>query len=386
MIHLVLLEPIAYQRTLCRALNHHYRGQFVAWFFSGSEGDFTARDDFERRFLNEEGFAKLFRALRDDADPVVILGGWSASLAHKTLLITASLRVPTLIWADHPHPRKRSRSFEALRSFYLRLLSRRIKAFLACGTPTADYLAALGISRQRIFNFPYWVEVPREWSLPVSVREGNSAIRPLRLLSIGRLVPMKGFDIAIHAVARANHEAGTMIAELTIIGDGPERSNVERIGASVAPESQINFAGSLDNAEVCARLRHADALVVPSLFEPYGVVVLEALAHGRPVLASNRVIAAIDRADGSGAIQLHSSGDIEALAKQITTLANNREALRKASQAARAIAELWRPERAAQIIDTVIETTSSKHARPAKSETVAFHRKNETPSAITKWN
>src|SRR5689334_13215057 len=115
MIHLIIREPIAYQRTLCRALDDHYRGDFVAWFGSGGESDFDARDQFQRRFLRETGFAQLFGALRADRKPVVILGGWSSQLAYKTLFITNTLRVPTLIWADHPHPHKRSWVFANLR-------------------------------------------------------------------------------------------------------------------------------------------------------------------------------------------------------------------------------------------------------------------------------
>jgi len=384
MIHLVIREPIAYQRTLCRALNHHYRGEFRAWFASGSEDDFTESDNFERRFL-DDGFAKLFGALREDANPVVVMGGWSSSLAYKTLVISTLLRAPVLIWADHPHPRKRSWLFDALRSSYLRRLSRRAKAFLVCGTPTVEHLATLGIPRDKIFNFPYWVEVPEDWSLPSRVTDQSSA-KPLGLLAIGRLVPMKGFDVAIRAVAHANDEAGGPIAQLTIVGDGPERSNLESLVKSVGAESEINFTGALNNAEVFAYLRNADVLVAPSLFEPYGVAVLEALAHGRPVLASSQVIAALDRDDGSGAVRLHPVGDADELAREVTMFANDREALRNASQAARAIAELWKPERAARIIETIIDTTSAKHVKVSKSDGVAFHAKNETPSAISKWN
>jgi glycosyltransferase involved in cell wall biosynthesis len=205
-------------------------------------------------------------------------------------------------------------------------------------------------------------------------------------LAIGRLVPMKGFDIAINAIARANKTAGWKGAELTIIGDGPERTNLESLVKSLGAASEINFTGALDNAEVLVHLRNAGALIVPSLFEPYGVVVLEALAQGRPVLASNRVVAALDRDDASGAVRIHPVGDADELARQITLLAADREALRNASQAAREIAELWRPERAGTIIDTVIETISSKRLRVSRSDNVAYHAKNETPSAITKWN
>src|SRR5438067_11268871 len=99
MIHLIIREPIAYQRTLCRALNAHYQSSFVAWFAGGDESNFEQRDDFDRYFLSQTGFLNLFSALRKDDEPVVILGGWSSAMVYKTLLIAAVLRVPVLIWA-----------------------------------------------------------------------------------------------------------------------------------------------------------------------------------------------------------------------------------------------------------------------------------------------
>ncbi|HYT50157.1 MAG TPA: glycosyltransferase [Pyrinomonadaceae bacterium] len=354
MIHLVIREPIGYQRTLCHALNYYYRGDFIAWFASGCESEFRTGDGFNRHFLAEIGFRKLFGALRTDREAVVILGGWSSPLAYKTLLITTLLRVPTLIWADHPRPRQRTSAFEALRRTYLRLLSRRAICFLACGTPTVEHLAALGISRNKIFNFPYWVDVPTEWSPPSRVSDEDSAAGPLRLLAVGRLAPEKGFDNAIEALALANANASRAVAELLIIGDGPECERLEHLVNSLDVRSSVAFTGRLENATVFEHLRNSDALVVPSEFEPYGVVVLEALAHGRPVLASDKVIAAIDRDDSSGAIRFHSVGDADQLAEQIKQLAHDPVALRNASQAARAIAEAWKPHRAAEILQGIL--------------------------------
>jgi hypothetical protein len=381
MIHLVIREPIAYQRTLCRVLNDHYRGDFVAWFASGEEGDFTTRDDFARRFLRETGFAKLFSALRADANPVVILGGWSSQLAYKTLLITSALRVPTLIWADHPHPHPRSWAFENLRLMYLRLLSARTVAFLGCGTPTVEHLTTLGIPRAKIFNFPYWVEMPTEWSPPRRVSEENSESKPLRLLAIGRLVSMKGFDAAIKAVALANQIANRGGAELSIIGDGPERESLEQLVGSLAVASSVTFTGRLKHSAVCEHLRDADALIVPSTFEPYGVVVLEALAHGRPVLASDRVIAALDKANNSGAIRLHRAGDTNRLAAQINLLANDRTVLREASHAARKIAEVWKPERAAEILQAILNERLGREIKSVDHDPQTLYQTNAQPTS-----
>jgi len=368
MIHLVIREPLDYQRTLCQALSHSYEGAFVAWF--GEKPDLHAlqrRESFTRRFLTEVGYSSLFRELRSDSEAVVILGGWSSAMVYKTLFITAVLRIPTFIWTDHPHPRKRNWILARLRQAYLRLLSYRVSGFLSCGQPTAVHLKSCGIDSRKIANFPYWVEVPNEWSLPRRCGAAQDG-QPLRLIVVGRHIRVKAFEVAIEAVALANRKAGRNIATLDLIGDGKEHIYLEALVQLLGLQDMVTFSGWLNNEEVWRRLRDADALVVPSRFEPYGVVVLEAMANGRPVLASDQVVAARDRDDGFGAIFFHAAGDAECLAQQIKILAEDEKVLRIASEAARAIAEMWRPERAASILGSILDTRiTGWHVKGASS-------------------
>jgi len=348
MIHLVLREPTAYQRTLCQALSDSYEGAFVAWFAEKTSPiEPRPAENFTQHFLSEIGYASLYRQLRADPQAKVILGSWSSAIAFKTLMLAMVLRVPVLIWTDHPHPRKRNRVLDWGRKAYLRFLGRRVTGFLACGKPTALHLESLGIARAKITEFPYWVDVPKNWSAP---RGCENAAEPLRLIVVGRHVAAKAFDVAIEAVALANDNAGRRIATLQVIGDGPEREKLERLAGSLMSSEVTEFVGWVSNQEVWNRLRESDALIVPSRFEPYGVVVLEALANGRPVLASEQVMAALDRDNGQGAILFHAAGEPSALGQQIKLLAEDRVALRVASEGARSVAEEWPPERAAAIL------------------------------------
>jgi glycosyltransferase involved in cell wall biosynthesis len=229
-----------------------------------------------------------------------------------------------------------------------------VSGFLACGKPTVEHLVSLGIEPEKVTNFPYWVEVPQEWSVPKRCLDENAAARALRLVAIGRHVPVKQFEVAIEAVALANQKAGRELAELVMIGDGPERTRLEEIAQSLTSKASVRFRGWTESDAVYKELNEADALVVPSRFEPYSVVVIEAMATGRAVLASAGVIAALDRDEGNGAVFVHPSGDIQCLAEQIILLATDKEKLRTASLAARATAEKWPPARAAVIIQTIL--------------------------------
>jgi glycosyltransferase involved in cell wall biosynthesis len=365
MIHLVIREPLEYQRTLCQALNDAHQGRFVAWFATNRPaGMSNPGETFASRFLPEVGYATLFRELNADAQPIVILGGWSGAFAWITLLITRVLRVPVFIWADHPHPRKRP---ARLRRWYLRLLNHQVSGLLACGQPTMDHVASLGFERSKITNFPYWVRLPEDWRLPPG-GENNQSEQPIRLLTVGRLVSVKAFDVAIKAVAMANEGAGNEIATLEVIGEGVERQRLEDLTTTLGAHGAIRFSGWVSNDEVCHRLRNSDALIVPSRFEPYGVVVLEALASGRPVLSSDQVVAALDRDDGKGAIFFHPAGDAATLADQIKFLAGNRDVLARSAAAARSNAEQWPPARAAAILLPLLEQAYRRRRRQNAGE------------------
>jgi len=384
MIHLVIREPIAYQRTLCQALSDSYKGAFVAWFAEKSAPLVPEdREDFARRFISDVGYATLYRELRSDPQAIVILGSWSSSIARKTLLITQRLRIPVFIWTDHPHPRQRNWVFDRGRKSYLRILGSRVAGFLACGKPTVLHLESLGIAPEKITNFPYWVAVPPCWSPPKRCGETEDE-QPLRLIAVGRHVPVKAFEVAIEAVALANKRAGRHLATLELVGDGPECRNLETLVKSMRMDDAVEFSGWVKNDQIGKRLSNADALVITSKFDAYGVVVLEALANGRPVLASDRVVAALDRDDGKGAIFFHPAGDPEPLAQQIMILAENRSLLETSSAAARAIAEEWPLARAAAILQPILDRANQHRTERNPGQTLAgYDRRQNRPAQPT---
>lgn len=354
MIHLVTRLPLSYHRTLSRALDDAYDGAFMAWFAERSSQDFPLRsstdDLFQHHFLSEVGYRKFFRSLMSDSEAVVILGGWSSPMTNRTLVMTTLLRIPVFIWADHPHPRRRTWMKDRVRKLYLKLISGLVSGFLGCGRPTVEHLRSLGLDRTKLTEFPYWVDVPERWSLPPDAAQQKA----LRLIAIGRFIAVKQFEVAIKAVALTNAKSSQRSVELVLVGDGPERAMLESTSKSLRCADAVHFCGWLEGEELFRQIESADALVLTSSFDAYGVVVLEAMARGRPVFASNGVVAALDRDDGSGAIITHPAGDAELLAQQLELFANDRERLLRASLAARTIAEKWKPVRAASILDSVL--------------------------------
>ena len=101
-----------------------------------------------------------------------------------------------------------------------------------------------------------------------------------RFVYIGRLVDLKAVDIVIRSLEDVPS------AELEIIGDGPMLNKWETLVRELGLKDRVHFAGWLAQKECAVHLRSAVALVLPSLIECGGAVVLEAMAMGKPVIAT----------------------------------------------------------------------------------------------------
>lgn len=102
------------------------------------------------------------------------------------------------------------------------------------------------------------------------------------VLSVGKLIEIKGFDLAIHSFARfaRRHEAGRLL----IVGDGPDRQRLEQFAADLGVEDRVEFLGWLPHDEVLQHMVQADVFLFASLRDGGGGVVVEAMAAGTPVV------------------------------------------------------------------------------------------------------
>lgn len=116
---------------------------------------------------------------------------------------------------------------------------------------------------------------------------------PLKLLSVGRMVPKKGFDTALHAMAqlRAQHPQTPM--HLTIIGDGPDLPRLQQIIADHDLSRHVTLAGALPNEQVQRQMAEADLFVLPCRPDEHGdrdgipVVLMEAMAKRKAVITGD---------------------------------------------------------------------------------------------------
>lgn len=102
------------------------------------------------------------------------------------------------------------------------------------------------------------------------------------LLFVGRLAAVKGVPVLFEALQRLDMPG----LRVTLIGDGPERAELEREAATRGLSDVVDFVGYKNQTEVSEALRDTDALVLPSFAEGVPVVLMEAMAAGRPVVTT----------------------------------------------------------------------------------------------------
>jgi len=170
----------------------------------------------------------------------------------------------------------------------LRAIIHRSDAVTVISSYTASLLrgAAPGASPV-VIPFGAATELPAQAPPPRHHEPGDA----FRLLFVGRLVERKGVHVLIDAVASLR--ANGVRVEASIVGDGPERRGLEARARERGVADVIRFHGFVPDAALRERYRQSDAFVLPAVVdrkgdtEGLGVVLLEALAHGRPVIASD---------------------------------------------------------------------------------------------------
>ena len=146
---------------------------------------------------------------------------------------------------------------------------------------------------------------------PMSMPAGRRSV-----LYVGRLEPRKGVSRLVDAMTRVQRDVPC--AQLVIVGDGPDRARLE----SHARELNVDafFAGRVSDADLPDFYRAADVVCSPALRdESFGIVLLEAMAAGRPIVATN-IAGYAELLDPAGCARLVDPDDATSLAREISTI------------------------------------------------------------------
>lgn len=235
-------------------------------------------------YANVDVTARL-RAFRPD---FVVVYGYNQLTHWLTFRYCRVYGVPFALRSDSNHRIDCSTSVQSkLRRRLLRRLVRDSFAVLPVGTANREYWQSYGATDAQIYMAPFAIDNQRVAEL-AGVRTPNQGA--CRFLYAGRLVPRKGVDLLLHAF---NSLCEKYDVSLSVVGDGHSRDELMSLQSPAARE-RTTWHGRLPNGDVFRKFSEADVFVLPSRYEPWGLVVNEAMAAGLPVVADQRCGAAID--------------------------------------------------------------------------------------------
>jgi glycosyltransferase involved in cell wall biosynthesis len=231
-----------------------------------------------------------------------------------------------------------------------------------------DFMCSLGIPRNRVSLTGDCVD--NDWWMAQSQQVDRAAVRAswgvspndVVIVFSAKLQPWKSPLDLLRAFAKASPPN----AFLLFAGTGPLLPQLESEAASLGVASRVRFLGFVNQSQLPAVYTAADLLVLPSEFEPFGLVVNEAMCCGCAAAASDRCGAARDLVAPVCPEFVFRSGDIDALAELIKKATADPARLRDLGRASLAYIQTWSPERnVAAFVEAIQFGVARAGRRPA---------------------
>jgi glycosyltransferase involved in cell wall biosynthesis len=155
------------------------------------------------------------------------------------------------------------------------------------GWMRTEVISQFKLPSEKVFEIPNGVDVEK-FSKPVDVEATRSKwkVGPGEKLitAVGRLTSQKGFDDLIRAYPEIRRQIPN--SRLLVMGDGYMRGELESLAEAQNVRESTTFAGFVSDSDLVDAIKSSDVVAVPSRFEPFGIIALEAMAGGSPVVVS----------------------------------------------------------------------------------------------------
>ena len=199
-----------------------------------------------------------------------VVGAWIKRIMGRELIITAHGSEVYMI----PEAGLFQKS-------YIRAISN-ANAIITVSNANKERLTALGLPEDMISVIPNGIELSMFNNTISTLRVHEAGIQ---IVWVGRMVEVKGLVYLFSAMRIIVSDYPN--SKLTLIGDGPLKNKLEWLAGEMSLTENITFIGYVKNTAVPQYLKEADIFVLPSLSEGFPVVIPEAMAAGKPIVASN---------------------------------------------------------------------------------------------------
>ena len=234
----------------------------------------------------------IITRLKEGKFDAVLIGGYN----HLTMLLAVwyciRQKTPYFLMCESNLSRRRSTWRKMAKDWLVRWVVSNMAGGFPTGTLAEQYLVHYGAHPKTLTFLPNVPDVEKIQQVAESLRNNREQLRTELCLSsnptllfVGRLIPKKGAHLIIDTMAELRDK---VTLDLVIVGDGSERAQLEQQADDRGLKHNVRFAGFAEPQDIIRWYAAADLFVLPSS-ETWGVVVLEALAAGLPVVVSEQV-------------------------------------------------------------------------------------------------
>lgn len=311
--------------------------------------------------LINRGVLKAFERIMPD---VIVCGGYNYLASWQTAIWAKFRHVPMLLWTESTaHDQRNGRALvEILKTRFMQLCD----GFVVPGAASADYLKNRGVAHERIFHAPNAVDIELFSSLAQESRQAEDQFRPgLSLpsryfLYVGRFVKEKGLFDLLQAYAQLDPGLRNEIG-LVLVGDGADRVELMEQASRIQPGT-VRFAGFVQRDGLPALYALADALILPTHSDTWGLVVNEAMSCALPVIVTDVAGCAQDLVkDGWNGCVVAPADSVQ-LSSAMARLAGDSELRRQMGQRSRQIIQEYSPSTWSEGITKALSATRPRIA------------------------
>ncbi|MFA5963296.1 MAG: glycosyltransferase family 4 protein [Sphingomonas sp.] len=223
------------------------------------------------RLIRRPSFAKAYAVCRG-ADAAIM-----PNIGLKLMPAILAAGTPLFVWHQHEFRDPKMPLHKLTMSQHAKrlLIEHRVRANLGC----SDFITARLPDRRPKLTLTNPYDAKLFFADPGIVRDRD-------LVVVGRLVPAKGCDVVLRAMALPGGPLGT--ARLSVVGDGPARADSEALAVSLGIADRVDFLGAQTGDTLRRTLNAHRVMIVPSVWaEPFGIVALEGLASGCSMVVSD---------------------------------------------------------------------------------------------------
>lgn len=330
------LEVVYGSDTTSRAYHDTEFGREVSW-------DVPLLEGYPHTFLQSDRanlLSQLHAIFQSNPSSAVWIHGWSHPVSKAAWRAAREARRPLLVRGETFLGCVRGGAFRrVLHRLIYRHRFQQVTAFLAVGKLNRELYLHYGVPAERIFDVPYAVDnsffQQRATAAHMHRLElrAQHNIRPEQavVLFCAKLIPKKDPATLIRAIASLR-DVKPVPPCLVIVGDGEMRSDLEQLARKLAPD-RIRFLGFQNQSSLPALYDMCDVFVLPSLFEPWGLVVNEVMNAGKPVIASDQVGSAADLVQPGINGAVFDAGNADALAASLRPYISDIERCTRAGKA-----------------------------------------------------